>query len=79
MWMNALCQMQFLEKNFNQMRPSWLLLLGFDPRVIDIDQFTKSSNAKSVFFSFIWWQFFFKKSNKWFFWVFSIANSQKKN
>jgi len=42
-----------LGKNFNQMPFSWLLLLGFDPRVIDIDQFTKFSNAKSVFFKAI--------------------------
>jgi hypothetical protein len=42
-----------LGKNFNQMWPSWLLLLGFDHRVIDIHQFTKSSNAKSVFFKAI--------------------------
>jgi hypothetical protein len=40
-----------LGKNFNQMKR--LLLLGFDPRVIDIHQFTKSSNPKSVFFKAI--------------------------
>jgi len=39
-----------LGKNFNQMRFSWLLLLGFSPRVIDIDQFTKSSNAQKCIF-----------------------------
>lgn len=42
-----------LWKNFNQMQPSSLLLLGFDPRVIVIHQFTKSSTSKSVFFKAI--------------------------